>query len=137
MTGIEKLRSWDGVAPAVALAVGLLVASLLSGDRVAVAVAVVGALTLACCIGVRLRTAALVAVLGWLLVTGFDVHRWGQLTPLSESDAVRLLVLALVAGAVALVSRPLLAHRTPPETREGGDGNALKSPPSLVSTRVR
>jgi hypothetical protein len=110
MTRTEKLRGWDGAAPAVALAVGLLVAPWVRADGTVVAVGVVGALTVACCVGVRWRTAALVAVLGWLVVTGFDVHRWGQLTPLAVPDVVRLLVLGAAATSVALVSRPLLGH---------------------------
>jgi hypothetical protein len=106
MTRTERLRCWDGAAPAVALALGLLVAPSLHGGPLRLEVAAIGTVVIACCVGVRLRTAALVAVLGWLLVTGFDVHRWGQLTPLGGADAVRLLALAAPALAVAVATHP-------------------------------
>jgi hypothetical protein len=130
---MQKLRGWDGAAPAVAFAAGLLVASSMHGLGPDGGALAVGAVALVCSVGVRLRTAALVALLSWLLVTGFDVHRWGELTPLAGADGVRLLVLALAAAAVALVSRPLLARRAAVETGERGDRRPLKSPSSLVS----
>ncbi|GAA4351560.1 hypothetical protein [Angustibacter luteus] len=111
MTWTELRRGWDGAAPAVLLAAGLLLAPALHGQGIGVATGVVGALSLACCVGVRLPTAVLVAVLGWLLVTGFDGHRWGQLTPVTGTDVVRLLALTGGSVGAALASRLVRRHR--------------------------
>ena len=81
--------------------------ALLDLARVAAAPAYVGLAAVAVlvtvsAVGTRLRTAALAAFVGWLLVDGFDEHRYGQLGFRPEHDTA---VLALLAGLALIATR--------------------------------
>ena len=98
-------ESWDAAAPAAVFAAGLAIAPELgTHEPLAVTTAVLAVVTAAGAVLVRSRTALLVALLGWLLLTGFGVHRFAALTPFEPADVARLALLVTVALVVSRTS---------------------------------
>jgi hypothetical protein len=71
----------------------------------------VALLVTAASVGLATRAAVVLAAIGWLVVDGFVVHRYGVLGFDGAPDAVRLALLVVLATSAARSGRPPRMHR--------------------------